>query len=393
LQAFSSKRIKGACMQNVIGYGANQSQELKAKKFIRKDSGPGDVELDLLYCGVCHSDIHQARNDWGNTVWPCVPGHEVVGKVSKVGQEVKNFKVGDLVAVGCMIDSCGTCYSCREGEEQYCESETGFLGTYNGTLTPSGQNSYGGYSNKLTVKEHFLLKIPKGISPEVAGPILCAGVTTYSPLKHWEIKKGMKIGVVGFGGLGHMASQIANAMGAEVTVITTSPQKKEDALSRGATTVIISSDKEQMKEAENSLQFILNTVPERHDIAPYFNLLERDGVMVIVGVLVPEPEWDPTKFIMHRRSLAGSLIGGIKETAEVLDFCQKHKIFPTVELINANQINEAFEKVINKKARYRYVIDLSSLAKEKLDQLEEIPSVNHLLENRQTEKDERRPMQ
>jgi uncharacterized zinc-type alcohol dehydrogenase-like protein len=380
-------------MIKTVGFGTMKAGELAAKRFLRKDSGPGDVELDLLYCGICHSDIHQSRDDWGNTVWPCVPGHEIVGRVSKVGKAVKNFQVGEMAAIGCMIDSCGECYSCRHGEEQYCESETGFLGTYNGTLSPSGQDTYGGYSDRYVVKEHFLLKVPKGIPPEAAGPILCAGVTTYSPLKHWGIKEGMKVGVAGFGGLGHMATQIANAMGAEVTVLTTSPEKKEDALALGAKKVVVVTDNKQMQEAANSLQFIISTIPFRHDIVPYANLLQRDGVMVIVGVLVPQPEWDPTKFVMHRRWLGGSLIGSIAETQEVLEFCEKHKIFPRTELIDATQINEAFDNVVNKKARYRYVIDLSSLPRENTEALEELKSVGHVIENHETATEERRPMQ
>ena len=380
-------------MIKTVGYGAMKKGEVSAKRFYRKESGPGDVELELLFCGICHSDVHQVRNDWGNTVYPCVPGHEIVGRVSKVGNEVKHFKVGDVAAIGCMIDSCGVCYSCGNGEEQYCESETSFLGTYNGTLTPSGQDTYGGYSTRYVVKEHFLLKVPAGIPPVAAGPIVCAGVTTYSPLKHWGIKEGMKIGVAGFGGLGHMATQIAKAMGAEVTVLTTSPEKKEDALAMGATKVIVVTDVKQMQEAANSLQFILNTVPYRHDILPYVNLLQRDGVMVIVGVFVPEPEWNPTNFVMHRRSLAGSLIGSISETQEVLEFCEKHKIFPKTELIDATKINEAFDNIVNKKARYRYVIDLSSLPKENIDSLEDIGSVGHLIEKIKPITEERQPMQ
>ncbi len=381
-------------MIDTVGYAATKAKEsMSAVKFRRLDSGPQDIELELLFCGICHSDVHQVRNDWKNTVFPCVPGHEVVGRVAKIGTEVKNFKVGEIAAVGCMIDSCGSCYSCMHGEEQYCESPTGFLGTYNGTINPKGQNSYGGYSNKLVVKEHFLLKVPEGMPPEVAGPILCAGVTTYSPLKHWGIEPGMKIGIVGFGGLGHMATQIANAMGADVTVITTSPEKREDALSMGASDVIVSTDEEKMKEAANSLQFILSTVPYEHDISPYVDLLERDGVLVFVGVLVPQPGWDPTKIIMHRRSLAGSLIGSIAETKEVLDFCNIHKVFPKVQKIDAKDINEAFENVFNKKARYRYVIDLSSLAKEKVENLKELKSVGHLIEKQETMKDDEMPLQ
>lgn len=379
-------------MIRTIAFGAKKSSaDLKAVKFERMDAGAGDIELELLYCGICHSDVHQVKDDWKNTVYPCVPGHEIVGKVSKVGKAVKNFKVGDLAAVGCMIDSCGTCYSCKHGDEQYCESPSSFLGTYNGPLEPNGQNSYGGYSSRLIVKEHFLLKLPDGIPPEAAGPILCAGVTTYSPLKHWDIKPGMKIGVAGFGGLGHMAVQIAKAMGADVTVLTTSKDKIQDAKSMGASHVIVTSDEDEMKKAEKSLQFILNTIPESHDIIPYVELLERDGVMCIVGVLVPEPGWDPTKFIMQRRSLAGSLIGSIAETKEVLEFCAKHKVFPKVELIEPEKINEAFEKVINKKARYRYVINLAGLSRFKDDNLEQLEPVGHLLKD-QKESEEQQPI-
>jgi uncharacterized zinc-type alcohol dehydrogenase-like protein len=364
-----------------VGLGVrNGKADMKAVKFTRHEAGAEDVELEMLYCGVCHSDIHQAHDDWGNTVWPCVPGHELVGRVSKIGAKVKNFKVGDIAAVGCMIDSCGKCPSCLNGEEQFCESETSCLLTYNGPKVPNGQNSYGGYSSKAVVKESFLLSIPKEISPEEAGPILCAGVTTYSPLKHWGVEKGTKVGIVGFGGLGHMGVQIAKAMGAEVTVITTSPEKTEDALSMGASRVIDSNDKNKMEEGAASLHLIINTIPYPYSLDPYMELLKRDGTMVIVGVLMEEPKWDPSKFIMQRRSLAGSLIGSIPETKEVLEFCAANNIRPRVEVIPAKDINGAFEKVINKKARYRYVLDLSTLPKEDDKNLESFGEVNHRIE-------------
>lgn len=371
-------------MIKTIGYGATfLNRKLKPVKFDRAEPGPGDVELELLYSGVCHSDIHQVNNDWSNTVWPCVPGHEVVGRVARIGADVTGFKVGDIATVGCMIDSCGECYSCRQGNEQYCEAETSWLATYNGPMAPTGQNTYGGYSTSLVVKEHFLLPLPPEIPLEVAAPILCAGVTTYSPLKHWGVKPGSKVGIVGLGGLGHMAVQIAKAMGAEVTVITTSPEKKDDAFAFGASRVVVSSNKDEMKAASRSLDFILDTIPEPHKLDDLINLLHRDGALTLVGALGKEPKWDGMTVIMQRITIGGSLIGSIAETREVLEFCAKHKCFPRVEVIGAEEINSAYNKVEDKKARYRYVIDLASLKKNKLDELSEIPSVTHLLENKE----------
>ncbi len=367
-------------MIDSIGYGATTfSKTLKPKKFVRMEAGANDIVLELLYCGVCHSDIHQVKNEWKNTVYPCVPGHEIVGRVSKVGSAVKDFKVGDIGVVGCMVDSCGVCYSCSHGDEQYCESESGMLGTYNGPLNPTGQNTYGGYSSKLVVKEHFLLHLPDNIPHEAAGPILCAGVTTYSPLKHWGIKSGMKVGVVGMGGLGHMGVQIAAAMGAEVTVISTSKDKEEDALSFGAVDFVLSTDKKQMEKAKASLDFILNTIPEKHEFEPYLELLHRDGVMVVVGVLEPLKGLNPQLLIMGRKTISGSLIGSMAETKEVLEFCSEHGIYPRVEVIEAADVNDAYKKVEGKKVRYRYVIDLASLKNEDLDKLDDIGEVGHLL--------------
>lgn len=368
-------------MIKTIGYGATKFQKtLKPKSFERQVAGNNDVEMDVLFCGVCHSDIHQVNNDWNNTVYPCVPGHELVGKVSRIGADVKRFKVGDLVAVGCITDSCGTCHSCNQGEEQFCESETGMLLTYNGPANPTGQNTYGGYSNHFVIKEKYLLKLPEGLPPEVAGPLVCAGVTTYSPLKRWGVKPGMRVGIVGMGGLGHVAVKIAKAMGAIVTVISTSEEKREDALSFGATTFVFANDKDQMAAASHSLDFILNTIPYKHDIEPYLDLLHRDAVMVLVGILMPLGSWNPSKIIMQRQVVAGSLIGGIGETQEVLEFCAKHGIKPEIEMISAQDINDAYTKVVDKKARYRFVIDLSSVSKDDHQSADEIEAVGHILE-------------
>jgi alcohol dehydrogenase (NADP+) len=367
-------------MISTLGFGATKFlKTLSLKKFERESAGDNDVELDVLFCGVCHSDIHQVKNDWNNTVYPCVPGHELVGKVAKVGRNVTGFKVGDLAAVGCITDSCGVCHSCGQGEEQYCEAETGMLGTYNGPMNPTGQNTYGGYTNHFVIKEKYLLKLPAGLSPATAAPLLCAGTTTYSPLKHWGVKPGMKVGIAGMGGLGHVAVKIAKAMGADVTVISTSIEKRDDALAFGAIKFVLVSDKEQMKEASHSLDLILSTIPYKHDVEPYLDLLHRDAVMVMVGILMPMPSWNPMKIIMQRQTLAGSLIGGIKETQEMLEFCATHEIAPEIELISVLDINDAFAKVKDKLVRYRYVIDLSSMSKVDASSADEIAEVSHIL--------------
>lgn len=368
-------------MIKTVGYASTFFQRsMKPKQFEREEPGAKDVELELLYCGICHSDLHQIKNDWMNTIWPCVPGHEIVGRVSRIGSEVKNFEVGDIAAVGCMIDSCGKCYSCEHGEEQYCESSTGALMTYNGPMNPTFQNTYGGYSSSFVIAERFLLPVPEGMPIQVVGPILCAGVTTYSPLKRWGVKAGMKVGIVGLGGLGHMATQFARALGAEVTVVTTSPDKRADAVAFGATNVVLSTDKKQMKNAGQSLDLILNTIPYQHKIEPYLDLLHRDGAMVIVGVLAKQPGWNPQKVLMQRKTIAGSLIGSLAETREVLEFCARNKIYPSVEVIEAHEINEAHKNVKAKKARYRYVIDLASLRNEDRAKLGKIHSVSHRLQ-------------
>lgn len=347
-----------------FGYAATRmNKSLRPVHFQRKDLGPSDVQVDILYCGVCHSDLHQVKNDWKNTVYPCVPGHEIVGKVSAIGEDVSGFKIGEIVGVGCMIDSCMECISCKEGLEQYCEN--GWLGTYNGPIEPDGTNTFGGYSSNIVVKDHFVLKIPKSLDPQFVGPIMCAGVTTYSPLKNWGVQEGMIVGVVGFGGLGHMATQIASAMGAEVVVLSTSPEKEEDALRMGADAFINSKKKKEMKELEGTLDLIINTIPDKHEVDPYLELLTRDGTMVMVGVLVPEPGWDQQKIIMKRRSLSGSLIGGIAETQEVLNFCADHKITPEVEIVDIADINTVFKRMEKKEIKYRCVIDMGTLSTKK----------------------------
>lgn len=370
-------------MIECIGFGANRwTKKLHPHTFKREEPRADDLVIEVLYCGVCHSDVHQVNNDWSNTVWPCVPGHEIVGRVVQVGKSVKKFREGETIAVGCMQDSCGECKSCKEGDEQYCESEVGFLGTYNGPIQPSGQNTYGGYSDTLVVNEKFALKVPSSLDIEAVAPILCAGVTTYSPLKHWKAGPGKKVAIAGFGGLGHMATQIANAMGAEVTVLTTSKEKRKDALRLGASHVLVMSDSKALKKADASFDLILSTIPYAHEIEPYTKLLARDGHLVLVGVLVPEPKWQPMNIIMQRRHIAGSLIGSIKETQEVLNFCAKHNIQPEVEIIGIEEINEAFRKIVKKRAHYRYVIDMASLKTIELEGLTSLEPVGNYLKKK-----------
>jgi alcohol dehydrogenase (NADP+) len=373
-------------MIDCVGFGADRwRKKLEAHSFQREEPRADDLVLDVLYCGVCHSDVHQVHNDWSNTVWPCVPGHEIVGQVLFAGKQVKKFKVGDFVAVGCMQDSCGDCASCKEGNEQYCESEVGFLGTYNGPIQPSGQNTYGGYSDKVVVNEKFALKIPSGLDLHAVAPILCAGVTTYSPLKHWKAGPGKKVAIAGFGGLGHMGTQIAAAMGAEVTVLTTSPEKKKDALRLGAKHVIVMNDKKALTKAEASFDLIINTIPYPHKIEPYTKLIARDGHLVIVGVLMPEPKWQPMNLIMQRRHIAGSLIGSVKETQEVLNFCARHKIQPEVEMTTIDKINDVYDEIVKKRAHYRYVVDMASIKAYEPGKLSSLDPVgNHLHSRRKT---------
>ena len=325
----------------------------------RRNPTPHDVEIDILYCGVCHSDLHTARNEWHSTVYPCVPGHEIVGKVVRVGGHVTKFKVGDLAAVGCMVDSCRECEYCKEGLEQYCDE--GNTGTYNSSDKHLGTQTYGGYSESIVVAEAFVLHVPENLDLAATAPLLCAGITTYSPLKHWNVGAGKKVGVVGIGGLGHMAVKIAKAMGAEVIVYTTSPSKVEDAKRLGADDVVLSKDAEQMSRYAGKLHFVLDAVSAQHDINAYLNLLRVDGSLALVGA--PEHPLPVAAFslIPYRRSFSGSMIGGIAETQEMLDFCGKHNIVADIEMINIQQINEAYERLLKGDVKYRFVIDMASL--------------------------------
>lgn len=350
------------------GYGASGSliggETLELMEFERDAPKDNEVLIAVLYCGVCHSDVHQVENDWKNTLYPCVPGHEVVGKITYAGSAVTKFKVGDTVGVGCMIDSCKSCSACHEGEEQFCEHPHGPTMTYNGYFVAdgSGYNTFGGYSNNLVVREDFVLSIPESLDVAKVAPILCAGVTTYSPLNHWKVKAGDKVAVVGIGGLGHMGVMIAKAMGAEVTAITTKEEKRELALELGADKVIVSENEDEMKQFEKYFNFILVTIPDPFDITPYISLIHRRGNLVTVGLLAPYKEpLNNMELASQARSVGGSLIGGIAETQEVLDFCAKHQILPLVEMINIEDINDAYTKIKDEDVRFRYVIDMQSL--------------------------------
>lgn len=362
-------------MIKATGYAAKHSfSRLKPHTFERDEAGPNDVQIEVLFCGVCHSDVHQVKNEWGNTVYPCMPGHEVVGRVAKVGANVTRHAAGDLVGVGCMIASCRECEPCRSGEQNYCEGPNSWLATYNGPMVPAAMapdggnmygrdNTFGGYSDVLVVNEDFVLKIPEGLKPEVAAPILCAGVTTYSPLRHWGVKPGDHVGVVGLGGLGHMGARIARAMGAQVTAFTTTREKLEEAERLGVTGVL-ESDEETLKSLKSSFDFILSTVPEKHDLNPFITLLKRDATLVVVGALEPLAPVNNQEVAFHRKRVAGSLIGSLAETQEVLDFCAEHGIGPDIEVIPIQEINDAYKKVEKGDVRFRYVIDMKSLAED-----------------------------
>lgn len=348
-------------MLKSFGYAAaSATSPLAPHEFVRRDPGADDVQIDIDYCGVCHSDLHVARNEWGGTVFPSIPGHEIIGRVTQVGKDVTRFKVGDRVGVGCMVDSCQVCASCNEGDEQYCEK--GFTGTYGGVEKVIGGRTFGGYSNNIVVKDKFVLRIPDSLDAAGAAPLLCAGVTTWSPLRHWKIGKGHKVGVVGLGGLGHMAIKLAHAMGAHVTLFTTSPGKEADAKRMGADEVVISKDKEQMKAYKNSLDYIINTVAASHNLDTFLSLLKRDGNMTLVGVPEhPHPSPSIGNLVYKRRTLSGSLIGSIAETQEMLDFCAEHNIVSDIEIIPIDKINEAYERMLKSDVKYRFVIDLATL--------------------------------
>jgi alcohol dehydrogenase (NADP+) len=330
----------------------------------RRDPTPDDVQMEILFCGICHSDLHQARNEWSGmmpTVYPCVPGHEIVGRVTRVGAAVKKFKAGDLAAVGCMVDSDGTCPECKAGFEQFCPN---FTLTYNFPDKHLGGVTYGGYSESIVVKERFVLRVPPDLDLAGAAPLLCAGITTYSPMRHWGVSKGKKVGVVGLGGLGHMAVKFAHALGAHTVVFTTTASKKDDALRLGADEVVLSKDANQMAKHAGSFDFILDAVAAQHDINAYIALLARDGNLTMVGA-PPEPlPVGVFGLLMRRRSFSGSIIGGIAETQEMLDFCSAHKITSDVEVIPMQKVNEAFERLVKSDVKYRFSIDMASLKAE-----------------------------
>jgi uncharacterized zinc-type alcohol dehydrogenase-like protein len=345
----------------VSAYGTPAADAaLAPMKIERRVATADDVEITILFCGVCHSDLHTARNDWGGTVYPAVPGHEIVGKVTKVGANVGKFKVGDIAAVGCIVDSCKVCSSCEQDLEQYCVP--GFTGTYNGKDKHLGTQTFGGYAQKVVVNEHFALKVPENLDLAAAAPLLCAGVTTWSPLKHWNVGKDSRVAVTGLGGLGHMAIKLAKALGAHVTLFSRSPEKEKDALDLGADQVIISSDKAQMQKVKGVFDLIIDTVPYVHDVNPYITTLNINGTLVLVGYLGGlEPILNTVPMILGRKSVAGSVIGGIAETQEMLDFCGKHNIVSEIELIKMQDINEAYERMLKSDVRYRFVIDMGSL--------------------------------
>ncbi len=324
--------------------------------FSRREPGANEVLIDIKFCGVCHSDIHQVRDEWGKGTYPMVPGHEIVGEIIKVGSEVTNFKVGDLAGVGCFVDSCRKCPSCQKGLEQYCE--VGMVGTYN-SKDKQGNPTYGGYSNLITVDEKYTLKVSPKLDLAGVAPLLCAGITTWSPLREWKVSKGHKLAVVGLGGLGHMAVKLAVSLGAEVTVLSTSPSKEADAKALGAHHFALTKNEEHFKALKNSFDFIIDTVSAQHDIASYLNLLRVDGTMILLGIPPEASLIHNSPLVMKRRRLAGSLIGGIKETQEMLDYCAEHGIVSDIELIPISYINEAYERVLKSDVRYRFVIDMA----------------------------------
>ena len=346
---------------NVKAYGTVAADApLKQMDIQRRDATAKDIEIEILYCGVCHSDLHTARNDWGFTTYPAVPGHEIVGKVTKVGNEVTKLKVGDFAAVGCLVDSCKTCDNCKQDLEQYCSN--GWIGTYNGEDKHLGGMTFGGYSEKIVVDEDFVLKVPANLDLAATAPLLCAGITTWSPLRHWKVGKGSKVAVVGLGGLGHMAIKLAKGLGAEVTLFSRTPDKEKDAFELGADAVVISTDENHMNAVNGKFDLIIDTVPYVHDVNPYVGTLNTNGTLVLVGYLGGlEPILNTVPMIMGRKSVAGSLIGGIAETQKMLDFCGKHNIVSEIEVIKIQDINEAYERMLKSDVRYRFVIDMASL--------------------------------
>lgn len=347
-------------MSVIKAYGAKSATiSIEPLNIERRNPKPHDVQIDILYCGVCHSDLHTARNEWGGTMYPVVPGHEIVGRVTKVGEHVTKYKVGDLAAIGCLVDSCRECDNCKEGLEQYCSN--GMVGTYNSPERDGSGMTYGGYSKQIVVHEDFVLKISDKLPLEGVAPLLCAGITTYSPLRHWKVGKGDKVGILGLGGLGHMGVKLAVSFGAEVTMLSHSPAKEADAKRLGAHKFLLTSDEEQVKSVGKYFDFILDTVSAPHDYNIYLNMINTNGVMVCVGAPSAPAKVPAFNLIMQRRTLAGSLIGGIPETQEMLDYCAEHNITSDVEVINIKDINESYERMLKGDVRYRFVIDMATL--------------------------------
>ena len=347
-------------MTEAKGYAAlEQGSALASFSFERRALRSNDVAIDILYCGVCHTDLHFARNDYFNTVYPLVPGHEIIGQVTAIGGDVTKHDVGDTVAVGCLVDSCGKCSPCQHGLEPYCEQ--GMTLTYNSPDPISGENTLGGYSNKIVVKDDFVLKVPNDLDPQRAGPLLCAGITTWSPMRYWDVGPSTKVAVAGLGGLGHIGVKLAVGLGADVTVLTTSPSKASDAIALGAHDVLISTDEEQMANAAGRFDFVLDTVPVAHDVSPYLALVGLDGVVALVGAIDMLPSFHTGGLVSGRKSLTASMIGGLPETQELLNFCAEKNILPDCELIAMGDINEAFARMERADVKYRFVIDMSTL--------------------------------
>jgi uncharacterized zinc-type alcohol dehydrogenase-like protein len=346
-------------MIDVKGYAAHQAKApLAPFQFERREVGPRDVLIEILYCGVCHSDLHQVRDEWGGAIFPMVPGHEIVGRVTKIGNQVRKVQVGEMAGVGCMVDSCRTCSSCNADQEQYCEVH--WVGTYNSVEMDLKTPTYGGYSKSIVVEEHFVLRVSEKLDPARVAPLLCAGITTYSPLRQWKVSNGHRVAVLGLGGLGHMAVKFAASMGAEVTVLSTSPNKEADARELGAHKFVVTKDP-ALKSVHNYFDFIINTVSAPLDLSAYINMLRLDGTMILLGVPPEAPQVHAFNLIYKRRRLAGSLIGGIRETQEMLDYCAEHNIMSDVEVIAMSEINTAYERMLKGDVHYRFVIDLATL--------------------------------
>jgi len=346
------------------GYAAHSADTpLVPFSFTRREPGDDDVLIDILYSGICHSDLHQARGDWGNSMYPMVPGHEIIGRVAQVGKNVSKFKVGDYAGVGCMVDSCRHCKACQLNLEQYCEENATL--TYNDKERGSDQLTFGGYSDRIVVREHFVVKVSDKLDLKAVAPLLCAGITTYSPLRHWKVGPGKKVGVIGLGDLCHMGVKFAHAMGALVVMITTSADKARDAKRLGADDVLVSRDADAMAAHAGTFDFLLNTVPVSHDVNPYMALLALDGTMALVGALTPLDPIPGANLIMGRKSLAGSAIGGMEETQEMMDFCAEHNIVSDVEMVPIQAVNDAYERLVKNDVKYRFVIDMASLKEER----------------------------